>query len=204
MQEFERGSYWSKEITVFIPGNNGIPEWISYKKKGFEIATELPENWWEDNNFLGFALCSVFVPLHIESKEDSCLKCEMNFPHYFEHPDGFVTEFWYVDELSFRRSYPCCHNGGESNKVWVAYYPKVAIENKHWSNESRHLKASFYGERVKVEECGLHLIYKTDILNKYSNGTNHWPLLLRENTDFNVKRSLDNAQNPHNKKSRHL
>ncbi|RVW24146.1 hypothetical protein CK203_088746 [Vitis vinifera] len=116
IEEFERGSYWSKEITVFIPGNNGIPEWIGYKKKGSEIATELPENWWEDNNFLGFALCSVFVPLHIESKEDPCLKCKMNFPHYFEDPGGFVTEFWSVDELSFRRSYPCCHNGGESNK----------------------------------------------------------------------------------------
>ena len=204
MQEFERGSYWSKEITVFIPGNNGIPEWIGYKKKGSEIATELPENWWEDNNFLGFALCSVFVPLHIESKEDPCLKCKMNFPHYFEDPGGFVTEFWYVDELSFRRSYPCCHNGGESNKFWVAYYPKVAIENKHWSNEWRHLKASFYGEEVKVEECGLHLIYKTNILNRDSNATNHWPRLLSENTDFNVKRSLDDTQNPHNKKSRLL
>ena len=65
-------------------------------------------------------------------------------------------------------------------------------------------EASFYGERVKVEECGLHLIYKTNILNKDSNATNHWPRLLSENTDFNVNRSLDDAENPHNKKSRLL
>ena len=186
MQEFECGSYWSKEITVFIPGNNGIPEWISHKKKGSKIETELPVNWWEDNNFLGFA---VFVPLHIESKEDPCsLTCELYFHNCLEYPERFFYELRFLDKLSFERGYPCCHNGGESNRVWVAYYPKVAIENDYWSDKWIHLKALFHSEHSKVEECGLHLIYKTDILN----------------TDFNVKRSLDDAENPHNKKSRHL
>ena len=98
----------------------------------------------------------------------------------------------------------CCCNGGESNRVVVAFYSKVAIKNKHGSNEWRHMKASFDGEREKVEECGLHLIYKTDVLNRDSNATNHWPRLLSENTDFNVNRSLDDAENPPNKKSRLL
>ncbi|XP_019071940.2 disease resistance protein RUN1 isoform X1 [Vitis vinifera] len=186
IEEFECRSYWSKEITIFIPGNNGIPEWISHKKKGSKIETELPVNWWEDNNFLGFA---VFVPLHIESKEDPCsLTCELYFHNCLEYPERFFYELRFLDKLSFERGYPCCHNGGESNRVWVAYYPKVAIENDYWSDKWIHLKALFHSEHSKVEECGLHLIYKTDILN----------------TDFNVKRSLDDAENPHNKKSRHL
>ena len=148
---------------------------------------------------MGFALCSVF-----EFNEDPCY-CELNFHHfYFDYRDGFISKFKYVDVIGFSCSYPCCRNGGESNRVWVAaYYPKVAIENKHWSNEFRHLKASFYGG-LKVEECRLHLIYKTNILNRDSNATNHWPRLFSENTDFNVKRSLDDTENPHNKKSRLL
>ena len=130
MQEFECRSYWSKEITIFIPRNNGIPTWINHQKKGSEITIKLPENWWEDNDFLGFALCSVFVPRHIGYEEYPC-SCELKF------------RYFYFDLLKFSCSYPCCHNGGESNIVWVAYYPKVAIENKHWSNEWRHLKLHF-------------------------------------------------------------
>ncbi|RVW74941.1 Protein suppressor of npr1-1, constitutive 1 [Vitis vinifera] len=125
IEEFECRSYWSKEITIFIPGNNGIPEWISHKKKGSKIETELPVNWWEDNNFLGFA---VFVPLHIESKEDPCsLTCELYFHNCLEYPERFFYELRFLDKLSFERGYPCCHNGGESNRVWVAYYPKNCV-----------------------------------------------------------------------------
>ena len=163
-----------------MPGNNGIPEWISHKKKGSKIGVELPENWWEDNNFLGFALCSVF-----EYEDPWCQLTFHNF--YFDYPDGCLSKSKFMDLLIFSRSFLHCRNCGESNRVLVAFYPKVAIENKHWSNEWRHLKASFYGEEVKVEECGLHLIYKTNILNRDSNATNHWPRLLSENTDFNVK-----------------
>ncbi|RVW74930.1 Protein suppressor of npr1-1, constitutive 1 [Vitis vinifera] len=179
-----RWSYWRKKFEILtlylMPGNNGIPEWISHKKKGSKIGVELPENWWEDNNFLGFALCSVF-----EYEDPWCQLTFHNF--YFDYPDGCLSKSKFMDLLIFSRSFLHCRNCGESNRVLVAFYPKVAIENKHWSNEWRHLKASFYGEEVKVEECGLHLIYKTNIFNRDSNATNHWPRLLSENTDFNVK-----------------
>ena len=182
MQEFECGSYWSKEIQIVIPGNNGIPEWISQRKKGSEITIELPMDWYHNNDFLGVALYSVYVPLHIESNEDPCsLKCQLNFHvHQFEFLDdlpskfwsmnGLSYEFWAVDELSFRRGYLCHRNGDELNEVWVAYYPKVAIPNQYWSNKWRHLKASFHGysgsKQVKVKECGFHLISMPKIVNR--------------------------------------
>ena len=182
MQEFECGSYWSKEIQIVIPGNNGIPEWISQGKKGSEITIELPMDWYHNNDFLGVALYSVYVPLHIESNEDPCsLKCQLNFHvHQFEFLDdlpskfwsmnGLSYEFWPVDELSFRRGYLCHHNGDELNEVRVAYYPKVAIPNQYWSNKWRHLKASFHGylgsKQVKVKECGFHLISMPKIVNR--------------------------------------
>ncbi|KAJ9692932.1 hypothetical protein PVL29_011854 [Vitis rotundifolia] len=143
--EFECGSYWCKVITIFIPGNNGIREWIRQQKNGSQITIELPTDWYQNNDSLGFALYSVYVPLHIECKEDPrSLECELNLHgHRYESLDGLSSELWPMDELSFRSNYLCCHNGGESNRVWVAYYPKVAIKNQCWSNEWRHLKASF-------------------------------------------------------------
>ena len=61
-------------------------------------------------------------------------------------------------------------NGDELNGVWVAYYPKVAIPNQYKSNKWRHLKASFRGylggKQVKVKECGFHLIYMPEIVNR--------------------------------------
>ncbi|XP_034675536.1 disease resistance protein RPV1-like isoform X13 [Vitis riparia] len=155
IEDYDGRFYCQEKVEILMPGNNGIPEWISHKKKGSEIVVELPENWWEDNNFLGFALCSV-----LEYEEIF----EFYFEYYFEltfhhfYPDGNLSESKFRDRGVFSRR-RCC-NGGESNGVLVAFYPKVAIKNKGWSNEWRHMKASFHGKREKVEECGLHLIYK--------------------------------------------
>ncbi|KAL6316977.1 hypothetical protein AAG906_024516 [Vitis piasezkii] len=173
IEEFECGSYWSKGIQIVIPGNNGIPKWI-----------KLPLDWYQNNDFLGFALYSVYVPLHIESKEVSCsLKCKLNFhghryeflddlPSTFRSMDGLSSKFWPIGGLSFRSSRSCHHNGDELNGVWVAYYPKVAIPNQYKSNKWRHLKASFRGylggKQVKVKEGGFHLIYMPEIVNEPS------------------------------------
>ena len=141
-------------INVFIPGYGRIPEWISHKKKGSQIKIEFPMDWYQKNDFLGFALYSVSVPLHVESKKKPRLKCKL-----YLHPCQDLA----MDEFSLIHSYLCCHiNGDESNRVWVVYYPKVTIQNMFWSNGSRHLKASFDGEGVKVEECGFHLIYSEE------------------------------------------
>ena len=122
-------------------------------------------DWYQNNDFLGVALCSVYVPFHIESEEDPCsLECELNFhghqfefvydlPSNFWSMGGSSSKCWPVDDLLFECGYSCCHNGGESNQVWVAYYPKIAIKNEYWSNKWRHLKASFYGptsQKVKT------------------------------------------------------
>ncbi|KAL6316781.1 hypothetical protein AAG906_021081 [Vitis piasezkii] len=45
-----------------IPGSSGIPERVSYQRMGCEVRIELPMNWYEDNNFLGFVLFFHHVP----------------------------------------------------------------------------------------------------------------------------------------------
>ncbi|KAL6318142.1 hypothetical protein AAG906_035647 [Vitis piasezkii] len=97
-----------KGIDIVIPGSNGILDWIRHHVKGSQITIKLPMNWYQNDDFLGLALYSVYVPtiIHI------------------------------------------CHS------------------NKYYTNEWRHLRASFHGyfgyEKAKVEECGFHLVYSQD------------------------------------------
>ena len=65
---------------VLIPGYGRIPEWISQKKKESQIKLEFPMDWYPKNDFLGFAVYSVFSPLHVNCMKNPCrLKCELNF-----------------------------------------------------------------------------------------------------------------------------
>ena len=109
MQEFKCGSCWNKAIIIIIPGNNGIPGWISEQKKGSQITIKLPIDWYQNNDFLGFALYSVVV-----SMDSHRLKYELNF-----HADPSILvddpsiRHWSVDDVWFR----CCHIGAESKQI---------------------------------------------------------------------------------------
>ncbi|KAJ9672181.1 hypothetical protein PVL29_025708 [Vitis rotundifolia] len=152
IEEFECGYYWNKAIRVFISGNNGIPEWISQQKKGSQITIELPMDWYRKDDFLGFALYFVFIPMACD-----VLNCELNIC-------GDQSECRHVDDVWFY----CCRICGESSQMCVTYYPKVAIDNQYWSNEWRRLKASFHSldAPVEVKECGFYLIYTRDVINR--------------------------------------
>ncbi|XP_034675714.1 disease resistance protein RPV1-like isoform X2 [Vitis riparia] len=170
IEEFECGSYWDKAIRVVISGNNGIPEWISQQKKGSQITIELPMDWYRKDDFLGFALYSVFIPMACNE-----LNCELNIC-------GDQSECCHVDDVWFY----CCRICGESSQMCVTYYPKVAIDNQYWSNEWRRLKASFdsLDAPVEVKECGYYLIYTGDVINRN----------IPEDTSTDAQRSCDNTE----------
>ncbi|RVW66514.1 hypothetical protein CK203_065354 [Vitis vinifera] len=48
------------KLGAVIPESNGIPEWIRYQNMGSEVTTELPTNWYEDPDFLGFVVSCVY------------------------------------------------------------------------------------------------------------------------------------------------
>ncbi|XP_034674569.1 disease resistance protein RUN1-like [Vitis riparia] len=170
IEEFECGSYWGKAIRVVISGNNGIPEWISQQKKGSQITIELPMDWYRKDDFLGFALYSVFIPT---ARNRLC--CKLNIC-------GDQSECCHVDDVQFY----CCQICGESSQMCVTYYPKVAIDNQYWSNEWRRLKASFHSldAPVEVKECGYYLIYTGDVINRN----------IPEDTSTDAQRSCDNTE----------
>ena len=152
VQEVECGSYRDKAIRVYTSGNNGIPEWIRHREKVSQITVELHLDWHKNNDFLGFAIYSVWNPL-----DPDRLNCKLNFCG-----DGEESGSWDVDDVTSL----CFECGVGSYQMSVVYYPKLAIEKHYWSNKWRRLKASFHGLDnlpVEVKECGIHLIYTQDI-----------------------------------------
>ncbi|CBI17047.3 unnamed protein product, partial [Vitis vinifera] len=145
-------------VNLIISESCGIPDWISHHKKGAEVVAKLPQNWYKNDDLLGFVLYCVYYPLDNESEETL-----ENGATYFEY--GLTLrghEIQFVDKLQFYPSFhvyvvPC---------MWMIYYPKHEIEEKYHSNKWRQLTASFCGylrgKAVKVEECGIHLIYAHD------------------------------------------
>ncbi|KAJ9675441.1 hypothetical protein PVL29_024386 [Vitis rotundifolia] len=198
--------YFGQGISILIPRSSGIPEWIRHQKKGSRVTTELPRYWYKNKDLLGFALFSIHIPLDNEFVDISkdfdqphCgLKCELTFRG---------DQFAFLDDLSLDSWCECYENDGASGQVWVLYYPKVAIKEKYHSNKWRHLNASFRGclngIPVKVEKCGMQLIYSQN--DVYSRPTRIQHNDSQENLgderstveDVNVndRRSYDDAQN---------
>ena len=145
------------KVGIFLPESNGIPEWISHQKKGSKITLTLPQNCYENDDYLGFALCSLHVPLDIEwtdIKEARNFICKLNF----DNSASFV-----VRNMQPQRYCESCRDGDESNQLWLINYPKSIIPKRYHSNKYKTLNASFENYlgtiSVKVERCGFQLLY---------------------------------------------
>ena len=108
-------AFFGKGINFVVPG---MPHWIRYQNVGDEIRIELPMNSYEDNDFLGFALCSVYVPL-----ENTCRNAPIVSYGLGCHLSLYGDQSGFRDYISFY--FVCkCYSGGESrDQVWVTTYP---------------------------------------------------------------------------------
>ncbi|CBI23893.3 unnamed protein product, partial [Vitis vinifera] len=145
------------KLGAVIPESNGIPEWIRYQNMGSEVTTELPTNWYEDPDFLGFVVSCVYrhIPTSDFDEPYLFLECELNL-----HGNGFE----FKDE--------CCHGYSCDFKdlmVWVWCYPKIAIPKEH-HHKYTHINASFESYLINIKKCGINLIFAGD-------QQNHMPML---------------------------
>ena len=72
----------------FIPGDSGIPQWIDGFQKGNYAAIILPQNWYHNNMFLGFAIGCVYVLLDDESNSESEYSSENESRHTSSESDN--------------------------------------------------------------------------------------------------------------------
>ncbi|XP_034674462.1 disease resistance protein RPV1-like [Vitis riparia] len=155
----------SQGFSTFIPGSGEVPEWMSHQSVGSEVTAELPPNWYDNNEVLGFALCCVYIPQQDEPESSTSENAMVNItqPYHLRCKLTFLDGIGFLDDLLYGSSCQCDHNDGVSDSVWVTYYSNHAIKKKYRSDASRHFKASFSGsvdgKPVKVEKCGIGLVY---------------------------------------------
>ena len=154
---------------------------------GDEITIDLPKNWYEDNNFLGFALFCHHVPIDDENEGGLDLQLLIS--------DG--DQFGQVETIDFiPNCIPDMKNRTFADPgLMVVYFPQIAISREYRSNRWNKFKAGFSSLFIepngkgscKVESCGIHLIY--------DHGQDHPQQSLQL---FNVKRSHDDTEDhPH-------
>ena len=168
----ETDCYFTK--VLFIPGDSGIPKWINGFQKGSYAERMLPQNWYQDNMFLGFAIGCAYVLLDNESDREFDYSSENESEHTSSDESDYSSE----NEESQKKSAHTSHNlechlimegegddlrdlehfpfpfdcecyeddeDGVSDQMWVMYYPKVAIPENFHSNQWTALQASIEG-----------------------------------------------------------
>ena len=145
-------------VNIVISESSGILEGTWHQ--GSQVRMKLPRNWYENNNFLGFALCSAYSPLDNESEDGDgdgypcTFKCLLTFQ---------IGTFAWRCELPLKSRCTCYNDGGVSDQVWVMYYPKGAFRMNPASVEHGSLSASFHGyihgRAVKVKKCAVQFLF---------------------------------------------
>ncbi|CBI39281.3 unnamed protein product, partial [Vitis vinifera] len=157
------------QFSILLPGSNGIPEWVSHQRMGCEVSIELPMNWYEDDNFLGFVLFFHHVPLdddECETTEGSIPHCELTISH------GDQSER--LEEISFYfkcKTYLASHllsgkhcydsDSTPDPAIWVTYFPQIDIPSEYRSRRRNNFKDHFHTPiGVGSFKCGDNACFK--------------------------------------------
>ena len=145
--------YDNPGISIAFPRSSGILEGISYQSTGSdEVIIELPSNWYENNDLLGFFVYCVWVSFGFGSHLYEC-DLEVRGNDEQEHLGSFSFGSSCLD---FHLS-----DCDISDIALIMCYPKAAIYECYRSKQWTHFTASFIG-KTRVEGCGIHLIYAKD------------------------------------------
>ncbi|KAJ9700901.1 hypothetical protein PVL29_006297 [Vitis rotundifolia] len=173
-----QGPAWLRIVTTLIAESNGIPEWISHQKSGFKITMKLPWSWYENDDFLGFVLCSIYVPHEIETTMFRIFNFKLNF-------DDDSASF-HLDDMRHDQFCEFCCDEDASSQGCLIYYSKSRIPKRYHSNEWRTLNASFnvdFGVKpVKVART-ISQLYNVEVSSDTSSAV--------EDTNTDVERSCD-------------
>ena len=206
VRRFRKHGWSRSEINVVIPGSCGIPKWVSHQSTGHEVRIVLPENGYEDKNFLGFALFFYLVPLDVDDPI-----CANMYSPLDNNDIQFVIsddQFQLTKTINIRMhwqsiidsDYECISFSTLSTSfldpaLAVVYFPQISIAREYRSNRWNKITVRFegpFGARdclaFNVESCGIDLIYHE-----------------RNHQLFNLKRSHHDAEDhPQHKKSRQV
>ena len=144
---YPHGVFRNPRIRIAIPKSCGILEGISDQSRG--NCLELPPNWYENKDLLGFAIFCAYV----ESEFVGC-SCYLTIKGNGKQENlgsfSLLSKLWLGSDIS--------------DLVCIMCYTKAAIEGKYRSNQWTHLMASFDSD-ARVEGYSFHLIYAKDYVH---------------------------------------
>ena len=175
------------QSSFVIPGSSGIPERVSYQRMGCEVRIELPMNWYEDNNFLGFVLFFHHVPLDDDECETIKVgfgfrRCELTISHG-DQSERLKYEIFHsacktyrIRDLLYDDEFHRYYSGSTSDPaIWVTYFPQIKIpceyRSSRWNNFKAHYDSTMgsspglkrgFKSCFKMKSCGIHLLYAQD------------------------------------------
>ncbi|KAJ9675664.1 hypothetical protein PVL29_024537 [Vitis rotundifolia] len=118
----------------FLPSSFSEFQWIMGQNMGNHVTIDLPQDWYEDKDFLGFALCSAYGPLDDESKDD--------FEHGFEDKSEIQSE----NESDHDE---WAHKSEDESANGSAYKFDNKSEDEDRSSCSLHCDLTFPGDQSK-------------------------------------------------------
>ncbi|KAF3953508.1 hypothetical protein CMV_021059 [Castanea mollissima] len=165
------------------------PRWFNHHYRlGHSVTIEIPPNLYEDNNWLGLALCaSIFIPGEHAS---------MFFPREQENAvstnsSHFLYCQFQTSKASLDNQILVCRTTIEEHKwlhqlfglIWISYIPSEAL--KDMLHQCGHIKASFVSDwpSVTVQKCGLRLLYQHDRL-QFEQQLEHCNVFISAQRDF--------------------
>ncbi|KAL6343040.1 hypothetical protein AAG906_017852 [Vitis piasezkii] len=157
---------------IVLPGGDVIPKGIMDRTNRHFERTKLPQNWHQNNEFLGFAIFCVYVPLVDESEDIPEKESAHGSKNESDNKSGDEsTRTWEneTDDKSVAESFIT----GDKSVDEIVDFPFFQSncfcykEDKDEDNESvsgETLVPVFKNEKtMEVNWCGFHLIYSEDL-----------------------------------------
>ena len=165
-----------------FPPSKVTQEWFGHPSPGHSVTIDIPPNLYNDNNWMGFALCVCFS-LHGDPK------------NFFDHVFSEIPQYLYchfrttvagVDDqiLAFRTGKAeimWLNNIGRF--IWISYVPGEPF--KYMLRQCNCIEGLFVSDwpGVMVQECGLRLLYQRD-LEELEQKLKQCNVLISEHSDF--------------------
>ncbi|KAL2946518.1 hypothetical protein AAZX31_20G018700 [Glycine max] len=113
----QQGTPLGPLISICLPGTE-IPDWFSYQSTNSSLDMEIPQQWFKDSKFLGFALCLVIGGFLQNSYEgyDPDVKCY----HFVKSAFNSDPSVPFLGHCTTVMQVP---QGFNSDHMFICYYP---------------------------------------------------------------------------------
>ncbi|TYJ11966.1 hypothetical protein E1A91_A11G314700v1 [Gossypium mustelinum] len=139
-----------KMFNFILPGSE-IPEWFSQQRGDSSIKIDLPLEVWNDNQWMGIALCCIFVRDDASRAEELVFRAVYGLSNFKgRNPRGFMRGIW-----TFSPDEPVM-----KDHIFIRYFSRDEMYRNLWTTDWLDQEC---GELELSFKCGVRLVYERDL-----------------------------------------